>query len=81
MSRTRVLIVDDQPLMRAGFKSVLEASGQLEVIGEAATGAEAIEQARRLHPDVVLMDMRHVRHRGHAPDAPSEGPRHHLRPR
>ena len=58
MSRTRVLIVGDQPLMRAGFKSVLEASGQLEVVGEAATGAEAIEQARRLHPDVVLMDVR-----------------------
>ena len=58
MSHTRVLIVDDQPLMRAGFKSVLEASGQVDVVGEAATGAEAIEQARRLGPDVVLMDVR-----------------------
>jgi DNA-binding NarL/FixJ family response regulator len=58
MSRTRVLIVDDQPLLRAGFKSVLEASGQVEVVGEAATGVEAIEQARRLEPDVVLMDVR-----------------------
>jgi DNA-binding NarL/FixJ family response regulator len=58
MSRIRVLIVDDQPLMRAGFKSVLEASGQVEVAGEAATGREAIEQARRLAPDVVLMDVR-----------------------
>jgi DNA-binding NarL/FixJ family response regulator len=58
MERTRILIVDDQPLMRAGFKSVLEASGQIEVVGEAATGAEAIEQARRLDPDVVLMDVR-----------------------
>jgi len=58
MSRTRVLIVDDQPLMRAGFKSVLEASGQVDVVGEAATGAQAIEQARRLDPDVVLMDVR-----------------------
>ena len=58
MSRTRVLIVDDQPLMRAGFKSVLEASGQVDVVGEAATGVEAIEQARRLDPDVVLMDVR-----------------------
>jgi DNA-binding NarL/FixJ family response regulator len=53
-----VLIVDDQPLMRAGFKSVLEASGQVDVVGEATTGAEAIEQARRLDPDVVLMDVR-----------------------
>jgi DNA-binding NarL/FixJ family response regulator len=58
MNRTRVLIVDDQPLMRAGFKSVLEASGQVDVVGEAATGAVAIEQARRLDPDVVLMDVR-----------------------
>jgi DNA-binding NarL/FixJ family response regulator len=58
MSRTRVLIVDDQPLLRAGFKSVLEASGQVDVVGEAATGAEAIDQARRLDPDVVLMDVR-----------------------
>jgi DNA-binding NarL/FixJ family response regulator len=58
MSRTRVLIVDDQPLLRAGFKSVLEASGQIDVVGEAATGVEAIEQARRLEPDVVLMDVR-----------------------
>jgi DNA-binding NarL/FixJ family response regulator len=57
-SRTRVLIVDDQPLLRAGFKSVLEASGQVDVVGEAATGVEAIEQARRLNPDVVLMDVR-----------------------
>ena len=57
-SRTRVLIVDDQPLLRAGFKSVLEASGQIDVVGEAATGVEAIEQARRLDPDVVLMDVR-----------------------
>jgi DNA-binding NarL/FixJ family response regulator len=58
MSRTRVLIVDDQPLLRAGFKSVLEASGQVDVVGEAGTGVEAIEQARRLEPDVVLMDVR-----------------------
>jgi DNA-binding NarL/FixJ family response regulator len=58
MSRTRVLIVDDQPLLRAGFKAVLEASGQVDVVGEAATGVEAIEQARRLEPDVVLMDVR-----------------------
>jgi DNA-binding NarL/FixJ family response regulator len=58
MSRIRVLIVDDQPLMRAGFRSVLQASSQIDVVGEAATGGEAIEQARRLAPDVVLMDVR-----------------------
>jgi DNA-binding NarL/FixJ family response regulator len=58
MNRIRVLIADDQPLMRAGFKSVLEASGQADVVAEAATGVEAIEQARRHDPDVVLMDVR-----------------------
>jgi DNA-binding NarL/FixJ family response regulator len=58
MSRIRVLIVDDQPLMRAGFKSVLEASGQIEVVAEAAGGEEAVERARLHDPDVVLMDVR-----------------------
>jgi DNA-binding NarL/FixJ family response regulator len=58
MSRIRILIVDDQPLMRAGFKSVLEATGQMEVVGEAADGQHALEQARRHDPDVVLMDVR-----------------------
>jgi DNA-binding NarL/FixJ family response regulator len=58
MNRIRVLIVDDQPLMRAGFKSVLEASGQIEVVGEAETGEQALQRARLLDPDVVLMDVR-----------------------
>jgi len=54
----RVVIVDDQPLLRAGFRSLLESSGLIEVVGEAGTGIEAIEQAERLRPDVVLMDIR-----------------------
>ena len=54
----RVLIVDDQPLMRAGFRMILDAEDGLEVVGEAADGLEAIDQARRLDPDVVLMDIR-----------------------
>ena len=58
MNRIRILIVDDQPLMRAGFKSVLEATGQMEVVGEAANGEEALEHVRRHDPDVVLMDVR-----------------------
>jgi DNA-binding NarL/FixJ family response regulator len=58
MSRIRVLIVDDQPLARAGFRSVLEATGQIDVVGEAANGADAIAQAREHSPDVVLMDVR-----------------------
>ena len=54
----RVLIVDDQALVRTGFKMILEAEPDLEVVGEAADGQEALAQARSLSPDVVLMDVR-----------------------
>jgi len=54
----RVLIVDDQALVRTGFRMILEAEEDIEVVGEAADGVEAITEARRLEPDVVLMDVR-----------------------
>ena len=54
----RVLVCDDQALVRAGFAKLLEATDGLVVVGEAADGAEAVEQTRRLLPDVVLMDIR-----------------------
>jgi DNA-binding NarL/FixJ family response regulator len=55
---TRLLLVDDQELVRTGFRLILNAEADLDVVGEAGDGAEAVEAARRLAPDVVLMDVR-----------------------
>jgi DNA-binding NarL/FixJ family response regulator len=54
----RVLIVDDDDLMRAGLRAVLASDDTIEVVAEAADGHQAVQQARRLQPDVVLMDVR-----------------------
>jgi DNA-binding NarL/FixJ family response regulator len=54
----RVLLVDDHALARTGFRMVLDAEPDIEVVGEAANGNQAIHSAGRLHPDVVLMDVR-----------------------
>ena len=54
----RVLLVDDQAVVRAGFRTLLQLDGDIEIVGEAATGREAIDLARRHRPDVVLMDIR-----------------------
>ena len=56
--RVRVLIVDDDDLMRAGLRAVLSSDATVQVVGEAGDGAEAPGAARRLRPDVVLMDIR-----------------------
>jgi DNA-binding NarL/FixJ family response regulator len=55
---TRVVIADDQALVRGGFRMILEAQPDIEVVGEAADGYQAVDQARKLQPDVVLMDIR-----------------------
>jgi DNA-binding NarL/FixJ family response regulator len=54
----RVVIADDQPMMRAGFKAVLEATGDILVVAEASDGEEAVKAANEHSPDVVLMDIR-----------------------
>ena len=54
----RVLIADDQALMRAGFRMVLDVEDDITVVGEAANGEQAVHSAQRLEPDVVLMDIR-----------------------
>jgi DNA-binding NarL/FixJ family response regulator/class 3 adenylate cyclase len=56
--RLSVLIVDDQALVRAGFRMILEAEEDVEVVGEAASGSEAIAEVERLRPDIALMDVR-----------------------
>jgi DNA-binding NarL/FixJ family response regulator len=53
-----VLLADDQPLLRRGFRMILETEDDLTVVAEAGHGGEAVELARRHHPDVVLMDIR-----------------------
>jgi DNA-binding NarL/FixJ family response regulator len=54
----RVLICDDQPLVRAGFRTILGSKRDIEVVGEAENGAEAVALAERRRPDVILMDIR-----------------------
>jgi DNA-binding NarL/FixJ family response regulator len=54
----RVLLADDQPLVRTGFRMILDTEPDIEVIGEASDGADAVRQYRKLKPDVVVMDIR-----------------------
>jgi DNA-binding NarL/FixJ family response regulator len=80
-----VLIADDQDLVREGLRMLLEAEPGITVVGEAGTGSEAIAAARKLDPDVVLMDARHGRDRGGCASDPGRQPRqdldaHHVRP-
>ncbi|TMD41352.1 MAG: response regulator transcription factor [Chloroflexi bacterium] len=57
MNRVRVLIADDRPIFRAGVQGMLRDFPEIDVVGEAITGREALERSRRLRPDVILMDL------------------------
>ena len=54
---TRVLLVDDHTVVRAGLRALLEASGRIEVVGEASSGEEGVRKTRSLEPDIVVMDL------------------------
>ena len=58
MNSIQVLLVDDEPLVRSGLRAILESEPDIAVVGEADDGAAAVTQARRTHPDIVLMDVR-----------------------
>ncbi|MEA2670513.1 MAG: hypothetical protein QOG45_733 [Chloroflexota bacterium] len=76
MSAIRVLLVDDQALMRGGFRMILDAQPDITVVGEAGDGLEAVEEAQRLSPDVVIMDIRMPRCDG--VEATRRLPRHRV---
>jgi two-component system, NarL family, response regulator NreC len=57
MKRTRILLADDHAVVRQGFKMILGAQVDMEIVGEAANGREAVELAAQLHPDIVVMDV------------------------
>ena len=57
MKRIRILVADDHAVVRQGFKMILDAQADLEIVGEAGNGREAVELAEQLHPDVVVMDV------------------------
>ena len=57
MANIRVLLVDDHAILREGIRYLLSASGEVDVVGEAQDGVEALEMVEQLHPDAVLMDI------------------------
>ena len=57
MKNTKVLIVDDHPLTRAGVRAILEVDSSIDIIGEAEDGIDAVKQAREKKPDIMVMDI------------------------
>ena len=58
MTAIRVVLAEDQPMVRAGFRALLDATSDIEVVGEADDGEKSLEEVQRLRPDVVVMDGR-----------------------
>lgn len=58
MDKIRLILADDQTIIRDGLRSLLEASGEIDIVGEAGNGREACDLASRLNPDIILMDVR-----------------------
>ena len=58
MDMIRVLLADDEPLIRTGLATILQASGSITIVGEVSTGKQAVAEAQRLQPDVICMDIR-----------------------
>ena len=67
------MVVDDHALFRRGLEMVLQGEDDIELVGEASDGAEAVEKATELMPDVVLMDVRMPRRIGHRGGRPDQG--------
>lgn len=65
----RVVLADDQAMVRAGFRLILEAAADIDVLGEACDGEEAVNITERLRPDIVLMDVQMPRMTGSRPRA------------
>lgn len=57
MDRTRILIVDDHEIFRRGLRSLLESRGEFDIVGEAVNGLEALDKAKELQPDIIVMDV------------------------
>jgi len=72
--KIRVVLADDHAVVRKGIREFLEEEGDIQVVGEATNGQEAIEQVAELRPDVAVLDIRMAWYYGHRGYSPDQGP-------